>query len=151
MRNIKPKIEICHLLHTNCSNNFGARNVIVDVSTLDENRSFKMLEEKITFKTALKNIGNLICSLIFLSPQVVTYLYRFTIRPCMEYWHYDCVSITNCYSCFFDRKQKQIFRADGFRLAALPWILSKMLKCDLLELVFRLILWKIFIWIGSSS
>ena len=36
-------------------------------------------------KTASKKIGALIHSLKFLSPEVALYLYKSTIRPCMEY------------------------------------------------------------------
>ena len=35
-------------------------------------------------KTGSKKIGALICSMKFLSPKVAQYLYRSTIRPCME-------------------------------------------------------------------
>ena len=38
-----------------------------------------------TAKTASKNIGTLIRSMKFLSPEVALYLYKSTIRPCMEY------------------------------------------------------------------
>ena len=36
-------------------------------------------------KTASKKIGALIHSIKFLSPEVALYLYKSTIRPCMEY------------------------------------------------------------------
>ena len=36
-------------------------------------------------KTASKKIGALICSMKFLSPEFALYLYKSTIRPCMEY------------------------------------------------------------------
>ena len=38
-----------------------------------------------TAKKASKKIRALICSMNFLSPKVVLYLYKSTIRPCMEY------------------------------------------------------------------
>ena len=36
-------------------------------------------------KTASKKIGALIRSLKFLSPEIALYLYKFTLRSCMEY------------------------------------------------------------------
>ena len=36
-------------------------------------------------KTASKNSGALIHSMKFLSPEIALYLYKSTIRPCMEY------------------------------------------------------------------
>ena len=39
-----------------------------------------------TAKTASKKIGVLISSMKFLSPKVALHLYKFTIRPCMEYY-----------------------------------------------------------------
>ena len=67
------------------------------LSVLEEKISFKMLW--LTFfskldwsfyvisiaKTASKKIGALICSMKFLSPEVVLYLYKCTIYACMEY------------------------------------------------------------------
>ena len=35
-------------------------------------------------KTASKRIGNMICSMKFLSPEVALYFYKSTICPCME-------------------------------------------------------------------
>ena len=71
-------------------------------SVLEEKSSFKMLG--LTFcskldwgsyiisiaKTASEKIGALIRSTKFLSPEVALYLYKSTIRPCMEY------VVTNC-------------------------------------------------------
>ena len=78
------------------SNNTGAIDVKMDGSVLEEKPSFKMLG--LTFcskldwgsyiisiaKTASKKTRALIWSLKFLSPEVALYLYKFTIRPCME-------------------------------------------------------------------
>ena len=68
----------------------------MDGSVLEERSSFKMLG--LTFskldwgsyiisiaKTASKKIGVLIRSMKFFSPEVVLYLYKSTIRLCMEY------------------------------------------------------------------
>ena len=78
------------------SNNTGAIDVKMDGSVLEEKFSFKMLG--LTFsskfgwgsyiisiaKTASKEIGALLHSVKFLSPEVALYLYKSTICPCME-------------------------------------------------------------------
>ena len=68
----------------------------MDGSVLEEKTSFKMLgltfSSKLDWgsyivsiaKTASKKIGALIRSLKFLSPEVALYLYKSTIRPCMN-------------------------------------------------------------------
>ena len=84
----------------------------MDGSVLEEKSSFKMLG--LTFsskldcgsysisiaKTAFKKIGALICSMKLLSPDVALYLYKSTIRPCMEYcchvWTGALSSTWNC-------------------------------------------------------
>ena len=79
------------------SKNTGAIDVKMDGSVLEEKTSFKMLglnfSSKLDWgsyivsiaKTASKKIGVLIRSMKFLSPEVALYLYKSTIRPCMEY------------------------------------------------------------------
>ena len=78
------------------SNNNGSIDVKMDGSDLEEKSSFKILG--LTFsselgwgsciisvsKTASKKIGALIHSIKFLSLEVVLYLYKPTIHPCME-------------------------------------------------------------------
>ena len=83
------------------SNNTGAIDVKMDGSVLEEKSSFKMLgltfSSKLDWgsyiisiaKTASKKIGALIRSLKFLSPEVALYLYKSTIRPCIEYCFND--------------------------------------------------------------
>ena len=78
------------------SNNNGSIYVKMDGSVLQERSYFKMLglafSSKLdwgsyiisTAKTASKKIGALIRSMKFLSPEVALYLYKSTIRPCME-------------------------------------------------------------------
>ena len=87
---------------------FSARNMFIwakilenidvkmDGSVLEEKSSLKMLgltfSSKLDWdsyiisiaKTASKKIGALIRSMKFLSPEVALYLYKSTIRPCME-------------------------------------------------------------------
>ena len=78
------------------SNNLGAFNVKINGSVLEEKSSFKSLG--LTFsseldwgsiisvaKTASKKIGALIRFMKFLSLEVVLYLYKSAIHPCMKY------------------------------------------------------------------
>ena len=79
------------------SNNSGSIDVKMGGSILEEKSSFKMLGLTFSYKfdwgsyivfiakTASKKIGALIHSMKFLSPEVALYLYKSTIRPCMEY------------------------------------------------------------------
>ena len=48
-------------------------------------------------KTASKKIGALIRSMKFLSPEVALYLYKSTIRPCMEYCCHVWAGAPSCY------------------------------------------------------
>ena len=77
-------------------NNGGAINVKMDVSVLEE-KSFKMMRfsssSKLNWgsyiisiaKTTSKKIGSLYCSMKFLSPEVALYIFKSTIRPCIEH------------------------------------------------------------------
>ena len=78
------------------SNDSGSIDVKMNGFVLEEKSSFKMLEltsSKLdwasyiisTVKTPSKRIRALIRSMKFLSPEVARYLYKFTVRPCMEY------------------------------------------------------------------
>ena len=96
-------------------------DVKMDGSVLKEKSSYKILgltfSSKLDWgsyitsiaKTASKKIGTLIHSMKFLSPDFALYLYKSTIRPCMEY----C-----CYLESLDKLQKQICRTVGLSLAA---------------------------------
>ena len=95
------------------SKNTGAIDLKMDGFILEEKTSFKML--RLTFsskldwgsyivsiaKTDSKKIGALILSMKFLSPEVALYLYKSTIRPCMEYcchvWAVLLVATWNCW------------------------------------------------------
>ena len=78
------------------SHNNGSIDMKMDGSILEEKSSFKMLGSTFSSKldlgsyiisvakTASKKIGALIRSMKFLSPEVVLYLYKSNIRPCME-------------------------------------------------------------------
>ena len=69
-------------------------------------------------KTASKKIGALICSMKFLSPEVALYLYKSTIRPCMEYCCHVWSAAPSCYLELLDKLQKRICRTVGPLLAA---------------------------------
>ena len=112
------------------SNNNGSIDVKMDGSVLEEKSYFKMLE--LTFyskldwgsyiisiaKTASKKIGALIHSMKFLSPEVALYLYKSTIRPCMEYCCHVWAVALSCYLELLDKLPKRICRAVGPSLAA---------------------------------
>ena len=78
------------------SKNNGAIDVKMDGSVLEEKSSFKMLwltfSSKLDWgsyivsigKTVSKKIGTLIRSMKCFFPEVALYLYKYTIRPCME-------------------------------------------------------------------
>ena len=102
----------------------------MDGSVLEEKTSFKMLgltfSSKLDWgsyivsiaKTASKKIGALIRSMKFLSPEVALYLYKSTIRPCMEYCCHVLGGAPSCYLELLDKLQKQICRTVGPSLAA---------------------------------
>ena len=69
-------------------------------------------------KTESKKIGALILSMKFLSPEVALYLYKSTIRPCMEYCCHVWAGVPSCYLELLDKLQKQICRTVGSSLAA---------------------------------
>ena len=83
-------------------------DVKMDGPVLEEKSCFKILGlfsflnsiGALTFvsiaKTAPKKIGALICSVNFLSPEVVLYPYNFSIRLCMEYCYYTWSVACNC-------------------------------------------------------
>ena len=85
------------------SNNNGATNVKMYGSVLPEKSSFKILgltfSSKLDWgsyiisiaKTTPKNIGALIRSMKFLSPEVTLYFYKSTIGPCMV-WNTAVIS-----------------------------------------------------------
>ena len=91
------------------SNNTGATDVKMDGSVLEKKISFKMLgltfSSKLDWgsynisiaKTASKKIGALIPSMKFLSPEVALYLYKSSIRPCMEYCCHGWAGAPSCY------------------------------------------------------
>ena len=69
-------------------------------------------------KTVSKKIGALICSMKFLSAEVALYLYKSTMRPCMEYCCRVWAGAPNCYLELLDKLQKGICGTVGPSLAA---------------------------------
>ena len=88
--------EKTQLVSFDWSKSTGAIDVKIDGSVLEEKTSLKMLGLSFSSnldwgsyiasiaKTASKKIGALIRSMKFLSPEVALYLYKSTIRLCME-------------------------------------------------------------------
>ena len=111
------------------SNNNSSIDVKMDGSVLEET-SFKMLgltfSSKLDWgsyiisiaKTASKKIGALIRCVKFLSPEVALFLYKSTIRPCMEYCCHVWAGAPSCYLELLDKLQKQICGTVGPSLAA---------------------------------
>ena len=111
------------------SNNNGSIDVKMDGSVLEEKSSFKILgltfSSKLDWvsyiisiaKTASKKIGALIHSVKFLSLEVAPYLYKSTIRPCMEYCCHVWAGAPSCYLELLDKLQKRICRIVGPSLA----------------------------------
>ena len=111
------------------SKNTGAIDVKMDGSVLEEKTSFKMpgltFSSKLDWgtyivsiaKTTSKEIGALIHSMKFLSPEVALYLYK-SIRPCMEYYCHVWAGSPSCSLELLDKLQKWIYRTVGPSLAA---------------------------------
>ena len=112
------------------SNNTGSIDVEMDGSVLEEKSSFEMLglsfSSKLDWgsyiisiaKTASKKIGAIIRSMKFLSPEVAPYLYKSTIRPCIEYCCHVWAGTPSYYLELLEKLQKRICRTVGPSLAA---------------------------------
>ena len=59
-------------------------------------------------KTASKKIGALIHSTKFVSPEVARYLYKSTLRPCVEYCCHVWAGAPSCYLKLLDKLQKRL-------------------------------------------
>ena len=94
-------------------------------SNLEEISSFKMLglsfSSKLDWvsyiislaKTASKKIGALILSMKFLSLEVALYLYKSSIRPCMEYCCHVWAGTPSCFLELLGKLQKRICMTVG--------------------------------------
>ena len=69
-------------------------------------------------ETSYKEIGALVCSMEFLSSEVALYLYKSTIRPCIEYCCHVWAGAPSCYLELLDKLQKWICRTIGPLLAS---------------------------------
>ena len=108
----------------------GSIDVKTDGSVLEKKSSFKMLgltfSSKLDWgsyiisiaKAATKKIGTLTRSMKFLSPEVALYLYKFTIRSCVEYCCLIWAGVPSCYLELLEKLQKWICRIVGPSLAA---------------------------------
>ena len=74
---------------------------------------------------------------MMLSPEVALYLYKSTIRPCMEYCCHVWVGASSCYLELLDKLQKWICRIAGPSLAASLEPLTHRLNVDSLILFCR--------------
>ena len=121
----------------------------MDGSVLEEKTSFKMLgltfSSKLDWgsyivsiaKTVSKKIGALIRSMKFPSPEVALYLYKSTIRPCVEYCCHVWSGALSCYLELLDKLQKRICRTVGPSLAASLEPLAHHRKVASLSLFYR--------------
>ena len=69
-------------------------------------------------KSSSKKIGALIPSMKFQSPWVALYIYKYTMRPCMEYSCHFWTGASSCCMKLFDKLQKLICRTVGPSLTA---------------------------------
>ena len=132
-------LEKTQLVSVDRSYNTGSIDVKTDESALEEKSSFKMLRlisSKLdcgsyimsTAKTVSKKIGGCVRSMKFISPEVVLYLYKSTIHPCMEYCCHVWAGAPSCYLELLDKLQKRICRVVGPSLAASLESLAASLK-----------------------
>ena len=121
----------------------------MDGSVLEEKSYFMMLgltlSSKLDWgsyivsiaKTASKKIGALIRPMKFLSPEVALYLYKSTIRSCMEYCCHVWAGASSCYLELVDKLQKRICRTVSPSLAASVEPLAHRRNVTSLSLFYR--------------
>ena len=68
-------------------------------------------------KAASNKLGALLCSVKFLSPELVLYLYKSTIIPCIEYCCHVWCGAGKCYLNLLDKLQRRIFNTFGPELS----------------------------------
>ena len=102
----------------------------MDESAFEEKSSFNMVELTLSSKldwgsysisvakSASKKIVALIRSMKFLSAEVALYVYKSTIRPCMEYCCQVWAGAPSCYLELLDKLQKRICRSVSPSLSA---------------------------------
>ena len=121
----------------------------MDGSALEEKSSFKMLGLSFcseldwgsyivsVSKISSKKIGALIRSVTFLSPEVALYVYKSTIRPCMEYFCDVWTGAPSCHLELLDKIQKRMCRTVGLSLAAFLEPLTHCRNVASLSLFYR--------------
>ena len=102
----------------------------MDKAVLEEKSSFCLLGLSFTSKldwgfyiisiakSASKKIGALLRSVKFVSPELVLYLYKSTIRPCIEYCCHVWSGAGKCYLNLLDKLQRHICKAIGPEVSA---------------------------------
>ena len=112
------------------SNNNGSIDVKMYGSVFEEKSFFKVRGLTFSFKlnrgfhtisiakTASKKIEALICSIKFLSPEFALYLFKASLRACMEYCCHVWAGAPSCFLELLDKQQKRKCRTVGPSLAA---------------------------------
>ena len=88
-------------------------------------------------KTASKKSRALIRSMKFLSSEVALYLYKSTIRPCMEYFSHVWAGAPSCYLELLNKLQKRICRTASHSLNLPLWNLPILEAASLEPLAHR--------------
>ena len=114
----------------------------MDGSVLEERSSLKMLGLTLSYtisiaKTASRKIGDLIYFMKFLSPEVSLYLYKSTIRPCIEYCCHVWAGFPLCYLELLDNKKEWICRTFGPSLATCLELLAHCQNAASLSLCYK--------------
>ena len=121
----------------------------VNGSVLEENLSFKLLGLTLSFKlawgsyifsiakSASKEIGALIRSVKFLSPEGALYIHKSTIQPYMECCCHVWTGASSCYLELLDKLQKWTWRTAGPSLDASLEPLAHPLSVASLSLSYR--------------
>ena len=89
---------------------------------------------------ASKKIEAFIRSMKFLSPEFALYLYKSTIRPCLEYCCHVWASAPSCSFELLDKLQKQIYRTTVPLLYLLnPWHIIKIYPASIFSIGITLV------------
>ena len=128
------------------SNNNDVIDVKMDGSVLEEKSTFKMLglsfSSKLDWgsyiisivKNVCKKIEDLIRSMNFLSPEVVLYLYKLTIRPCREYCCHGWAGANSYYLEMLDDEILKMDMQDCWSfICCLSQTLGSSVKCSQLK------------------
>ena len=115
-------VEETQLVLFDWSNNTGALDMKMDGSVLEEQSSFKMLglsfSSKLDWgsyiisisKIVSSEIGALIRSMNFVSPEVDLYFYKSIIRSCMKYYYHVWTGAPSYYLEILDKLKNRCER-----------------------------------------